>query len=126
MSIVAAFCWDGSRNKSISYMIIDDKYRVRHDPVIKRLNPKDLDSLKREADNVINTFFTEIEKLSQANKGSNITIEYKIVGHAAPVNQYHVEIQKPSDRTEFVKNKFVELYIRHINSVIFGLKFEHL
>lgn len=34
-SIVAAFLWDGSNSKSISYMVIDDNFTIRCDPEIK-------------------------------------------------------------------------------------------
>lgn len=112
MSIIAAFLWNGSNDKSISYMIIDDNYLVRHNPVITKLHSRDLNSFKHDANEIIQTFFAEIKHISQAKKNSNITIEYKIVSHAAPVNQYDVKIQKPSDRTEFVRDKFNEYYNR--------------
>ena len=36
---------------------------------------------------------TEIENIHRNNKNGNIKIEYKIVGHASVVSQYHVTIQ---------------------------------
>lgn len=112
MNIKAAFYWNGSKDKSISYMIIDNNFQIRLDPVIKKLDPKNFDSFKREAIKTISSFFSEIEDIYRADKNNNITIEYKIVSHGSPVILHDAKIHKPSDRTEFVKEQFNQHYKR--------------
>lgn len=62
MDIIAAFRWD-STDKSISYMVIDDNFRVRVIPVITKLTKTNLNSFFSEAKNMINSFFKEIENI---------------------------------------------------------------
>src|SRR5579872_1466808 len=109
MKIIAALCWDGSKDKAISYMIIDDKYQVRCTPVIKRLGTNGIKSFEREAKEIIKIFFREIKDIQNGNN-SKAKIEYKIVGHANPANQFHTQMHKPSARTEYVRKCFLDQF----------------
>ena len=110
MDIIAAFRWDSSSDKSISYMIIDKDYQIRTMPVIIKTSQKDLDSFKKEAEQAIQSFFEEIEKTYRGNNDCLITIEYKIVGNASPASHYHTQMHKPSNRTEFVRSTFFDYF----------------
>lgn len=105
MDIIAAFRWD-STDKSISYMVIDDNFRVRVIPVITKLTKTNLNSFFSESKNMINSFFKEVENIYRGNPNCNVSIEYKIVGHGSPAHHYHTKMHKPSEHTEFVRTTF--------------------
>lgn len=107
MEIIAAFRWDSTK-KSISYMAVDENYQVRVIPVITKLHLNNLTSFYSEAENIINSFFREIEAIYRGNPNCNINIEYKIVGHGSPAYHYHTKMHKPSERTEFVRKSFFD------------------
>lgn len=107
MNIIAAFRWD-STEKSISYMVIDENFRVRVIPVITKLPKTILKSFFPEAKNIINSFFREIENIYRGNPNCNISIEYKIVGHGSPAHHYHTRLHKPTESTEFVRKTFFD------------------
>lgn len=107
MDIIAAFRWDSSE-KSISYMAVDENFRVRIIPVITKLPKNNLSSFFLEAKNIINSFFTEIETIYRGNTECNISIEFKIVGHGSPAHHYHTKMHKPNESTEFVRKSFFD------------------
>lgn len=107
MKIIAAFFWDGSKDKSISYMIIDESYRVRCSAVMMKLRSDDIKTFKCDANEMIQKFFKEIKDIQNGNK-SEVSIEYKIVGHANPTSQFHTKMHKPSDRTEYIRKCFLD------------------
>jgi len=109
MSIVAAFHWNGSNEKSISYMIIDGNFNLRAGPTLKTLNSQNFNLFKKEAEQAVKEFFDEIETLHKG-KDCEIKLEYKVVNQATPVRQYSTRLNKPSKWTEFVDKKFREFF----------------
>lgn len=110
MNIIGAFHWDGSNPKSISTIIIDEDYSVRLEPSISKLKGLSLIDFKIEAEKLINNFFREIETFAKNKNGNTVTVEYKIVGHASVASPFHTQMHKPSDCTEFVRDKFHECF----------------
>ncbi|KTC73146.1 hypothetical protein [Legionella bozemanae] len=81
MDIIAAFRWESSKDKSLSYLIIDEDFKKRVEPKIIKLNHLNFELFQKEAKEFIREFYSQIEMLYFQNKNNcSILIEYKIVG----------------------------------------------
>lgn len=108
-TITATFFWQRADNKCISFMIIDNAYRLRVGPISKKLNYKNFNFFTLEAEKIIKQFFQEIESLRIGNQ-DKIVIERKILN---PIPSFLLESLHPSSfETEFVNVKFMDYFHR--------------
>ena len=104
--IIAALLWD-TNNRSISYMIINNRYQVLVSPQKHNLGPQGFAAFARQAAEVIDTFFEKVIAASREEDNCPILIEYKIVH---PISHALVTFYQPSPRSDFVRKQFLSCY----------------
>lgn len=104
--LIVPFLWD-MNNKSISFMIINHRYQKIISPKKYELKASNFSDFIQKADKIIKLFFKHILIVYELHPHHEIRIEYKILHHTSfDLADYH----RPSERSLFVRKKFLEHY----------------